>query len=80
MWKDDPSLNLQIADVKLDMTPIAIDWNQIKKMYLNDPTMVRLARVIQWGWPEHSRELPEDVKVYFVYRFQLHIFNGVIFL
>ena len=78
MGKDDPSLNLKIADVKLDMMPIAINWNQIKKMYLNDPTMVRLTRVIQWGWPEHSKELPDDVKVYFAYRFQLHIVNGII--
>ena len=80
MGKDEPSLNLQITDVKLDMMPIAIDKNQMRKMYLNDPTMVRLARVIQWGWPEHSRELPDDVKVYFAYRFQLHIVNCIIFL
>ena len=80
MGKDDPSLNLQIANVKLDTTPIAIDWNQIKKMYLNNPIMVRLVRVIQWGWFEHSRELPDDVKVDFAYKFQLHIVNGIIFL
>ena len=38
---DDPSLSLQIADVTMD--PNSIDWNQIKRGYLNDPTMVRLA-------------------------------------
>ena len=57
-----------------------IDWNQVRKSYLNDPTMVKLARIIQWGWPESSKDLPSDIKVYFAYRFQLHIVNGIIFL
>ena len=38
--KDDPSLNLQIADVTVTNS---IDWNQIKKVNMNDHTMVRLA-------------------------------------
>ena len=78
MGKGDPTLNLQIADVRLDQMPI--DWNQVRKSYLNDPTMVKLARIIQWGWPESSKDLPSDIKVYFAYRFQLHIVNGIIFL
>ena len=57
---DDPSLNLQIADVTMD--PNSIDWKQIKEGYLNNPTMVRLAQVIKKGWPETSRELCDDVK------------------
>ena len=68
----------QIADVRLDQTPI--DWDQMKKSYLNDAIMVKLARTIQWGWPESSRDLPEEIKVYFPYGFQLHIVNGIIFL
>ena len=38
--KDDPSLNLQIANVTVTSS---IDWNQIKKANMIDPTMVRLA-------------------------------------
>ena len=45
--KEDPTLNLQIANVRLDQMPI--DWNQVRKSYLNDPSMVKLARIIQWG-------------------------------
>ena len=30
-----------------------------------DPTMVRLAHVIQRGWPEIAKELSDDIKVYF---------------
>ena len=47
---------------------------------MNDPTLVRLTRVIQQGWPESGKDLPNDVKVYFLYRFELHIVNGVLFL
>ena len=76
--KDDPSLNLQIADVTLNTD---INWNQIKKMNMNDPTMVRLARVIQQGWPDSSKDLLfDDIKSYFPYRFELHIMDGIIFL
>ena len=75
---DDPSLSLQIADITMD--PNSIDWNQIKRGYLNDPTMVRLAQVIQKGWPEMSRELCDDVKPYFSHRFTLHIVDGIILL
>ena len=39
---DDASLSLQIADVTVADSD-SIDWNQIKRGYLNDPTMVRLA-------------------------------------
>ena len=42
--------------------------------------MVKLARIIQWGWPESSKNLPSDINVYFAYTFQLHIVNGIIFL
>ena len=45
-----------------------------------DPTLLRLARVIQNGWPEHAKEVEDDVKVYFPYRFVLHILNGIIFI
>ena len=76
--KDDPSLNLQIADVTLNAANI--DWNQIRWMNMNDPTIVRLVRIIQQGWPDSSKELTDDIKVYFPYRFELHIVNGILFL
>ena len=37
---------------------------------MNDPTMVRLARVIQEGYPENGKDLPNDVKLYFLNRFE----------
>ena len=46
---------------------------------MNDPTLVRLAKVIQLRWPESGKELESDVKPYFKHRFELHIVDGIIF-
>ena len=77
MGKDDPTLDLQIADITVANTN-SIDWNQIRKANMIDPTMVRPAHVIQRGWPETVKELFDDVKVYFQYRYTLHIVDGII--
>ena len=42
--------------------------------------MIELAHKIQRGWPETGKELSEDVKLYFPYRYILHIVDGVNFL
>ena len=42
--QEDKSLNLQIAD--LGVEPVNIDWDNIRRFMMNDPTLVRLARVI----------------------------------
>ena len=76
--QEDESLNLQITD--LGVEPVNIDWDNIRKFMMNNPTLVRLARVIQCGWPEYAKELEDDVKVYFPYRFMLDIVNGIIFI
>ena len=39
---------------------------------MNDPTLVRLAKVIQLGWPETGKVLESDVKAYFQHRYELH--------
>ena len=72
-------IHLQITDITVN-THSTIDCNQIRKSNMNDPTMVRLARVSQQGWPETGKELCDDVKNNFPYRFALHIANGIIFL
>ena len=42
--------------------------------------MIELACTIQRGWPETGKELSEDIKPYFPYRYILHIVDGAIFL
>ena len=73
---EDPTLNLQIADV----TRTNVNWDQIKISCLDDPTMIQLARIIRRGWLDTAKDVPVDVKPYFQYRYILHIVNGVIFL
>ena len=73
----DESLNLQITD--LGVEPVQIDWQNIRRFTMNDPTLVRLAKVIQNGWPETGKELESDVKLYFQHQYELHIVDGIIF-
>ena len=74
---EDESLNLQIVD--LGVENIRIDWANIRQFSMNDPTLVCLARVIQFSWPESSTELPSDVKPFYQHRYELHIVDGIIF-
>ena len=60
--QEDDTLNLQIAD--LGVEPVQIDWQNIRRFTMNDPTLVRLAEVIQNGWTETGKELESDVKPY----------------
>ena len=58
---EDPTLNLQIADV----TRTNMNWNQIKLSCLDNPTLIQLARIIQRGWQDTAKDVPVDVKPYF---------------
>ena len=66
--QEDDTLNLQIAD--LGFEPVRIDWQNIRRFTMNDPTLVRLAKVIQLGWPETGKELESDVKPYFQHQYK----------
>ena len=50
----------------------------IRQQAAQDRTLIKMATVIQKGWPESQSELPNDVKPYFPYRFVLHIMDGII--
>ena len=76
--QEDETLNLQITD--LGVEPVNIDWTNIRRFTMLDPTLVRLAKVIQMGWPDSGKDLPTDVKPYFQHQYELHIVDGVIFL
>ena len=45
---------------------------------MRDETLIKLATVIQKGWPESQSELPDDIKPYYPYRFTLHIMDGIV--
>ena len=65
--KDDPTLDLQIANLGFH-NDIKIDWSMIRQQTMQGRTLVKLATVIQKGWPESQSELPDDIKSYFLYR------------
>ena len=75
--QEDDTLNLQIED--LGVEPVQIDWQNIRRFTMNDPTLVRHAKVIQNGWPETGKELESYIKLYFQHQYELHIVDGVIF-
>ena len=75
--QEDDTLNLQIAN--LGVEPVQIDWQNIRRFTMVRLTLVRLAKVIQLGWPETGKELESDIKPYFQHRNELHIVDGVIF-
>ena len=63
--QEDDTLDLQIAD--LGVEPVKCDWANIRRFMMLDPTLVRLAKVIQMGWPDSGKDLSIDVKPYFQY-------------
>ena len=39
----------------------------------------RFKEVVHYGWPEHIKELPTDLKPYWSFRYELAIEDGVLF-
>ena len=54
-------------------------YNQIKQATENDAILQSLKRTILQGWPDSSKELPPDLQVYFPFREELVVQNGVIY-
>ena len=75
--KDDPTLDLQIADLGIH-NDIKIDWGMIGQQTMWDETLIKLATVIQKGWPESQSELPDDIKPYLPYRLPMHIVDWIV--
>ena len=75
--EDDSTLDLQIANLGIH-GDIKVDWETIRQQAMRDETLIKLATVIQKGWPESQTELPDDIKPYYPYRFTLHIVDGIV--
>ena len=44
-----------------------------------DPVLRGLTQVINTGWPESIKELPQDLRPYWAYRDELGVTSGVVF-
>lgn len=51
----------------------------IKNETNKDATLQKLSNVIANGWPNHIREVPDELKIYHKYKNELAVQNGLIF-
>ena len=73
--EDDETLNLyEIALMMFQDGKL----QDIHRQTLTDPQLVKLAIVIQNGWGESHGDLDADLHTFWIYRFNMHIANGII--
>ena len=78
--EEDPSLDVQIAELYDGCDPSGVDWNTIQNQTMKDVILVKLAMVVQKGWPESCKSLDADLKSYWPHRHAISIIDGVIVL
>ena len=77
-------LNLHWEDETINITVTAISMfqegkiNQIKHETSKDLTLVKLAMVVQTGWPDQHAEIDQDLHAFWIHRWNLSIVDGVI--
>ena len=52
---------------------------QIRKTTLSDPELQCLASTILLGWPETKQELPDSIRLFWPFRDELVVHNGIIY-
>ena len=52
---------------------------QLQRETASDPTLKLLSRTIQEGWPDVIGQVPSELRVYWPYRDELGVANGIIF-
>ena len=78
--KEDPSLDIQIAELYDGRDPSNVDWNTIQNQTMRDVILVKLAMVVQKEWPELCKSLNADLTSYWPHRHAISIIDGVIVL
>ena len=78
--KEDPPLDIQIAELYDGRDPRNVDWNTIQEQTMKDVKLVKLTMVVQNGWPELCKSLDVDLKSYWPHRHAISIIVGVIVL
>ena len=73
--REDESLNITIATVSLFQEG---KLHQIKWEAAKDILLVKLAHVIQNGWPEQHADLDQELYVFWIHRLNLSIVDGII--
>ena len=78
--EEDPSPDVQIAELYDGCDPSGVDWNTIQNQTMKDVILVKLAMVVEKGLPESCKSLDADLKSYWPHRHAISIIDGVIVL
>ena len=72
---EDETINVTIAAISMFQES---KINQIKCKTSRDLALVKLAKVVQTGWPDQHVEIDQDLYVFWIHRWNLSIVDGVI--
>ena len=72
---EDETINVTIAAISMFQEG---KINQIKCETSKDLTLVKLAKVVQTGWPDQRAEIDPDHHAFWIHRWNLSIVDGVI--
>ena len=72
---EDETINMTIAAISLFQEG---KINQIKCKTSKDLTLVKLAKVVQTGWPDQHAEIDPELPAFWIHRWNLSIINGVV--
>ena len=72
---EDKTINVTVAAISMFQEG---KINQIKWETSMDLTLVKLAEVVQTGWPDQCAEIDQDLHAFWIHRWNLSIVDGVI--
>ena len=78
--EEDESLNLHVTSIASedgDSLPL-LTLSEVHDALMEDPISVLLGDLILNGWPGSSKDLDQELKPYWIHRFNLSIVNGII--
>ena len=75
--KEDESLNLQITSIEQEQ---CITLSEVKKVLTEDPVSILLGDLIINGWLDSCKELENELKPYWIHRFNLLLVDSIILL
>ena len=72
---DDETINVTVTTISMFQEG---KINQIKRETSKDLTLVKLAKVVQTGWPDQHAEVDPDLHKFWIQRWNLSIVDGVV--
>ena len=72
---EDETINITVATISMFQEG---KINQIKHETSKDLTLVKLAKVVQTGWPDQQAEIDPDLHVFWIHQWNLSIMDGVV--